>query len=73
MRPGPTAEIGCGRKRNCPDGSPIVYNVPRLKNVGKHLPTIDCSTAQKQQRSSIVCVECDVALCLKCFILFLKV
>lgn len=77
---GPVAEFGRGRKRNNPDGRATVHNVTRLNNVGKHLPIkgtrrrcCHCSTLKKQQRSNIMCIECNVALCLECFAPFHKV
>lgn len=78
-KPGPISQCGRGRKKNQPEGRSTVYNAMRLNNVGKHLPMIGsrrrcchCSTAKKQQRSKVICKECNVALCVECFIPFHK-
>lgn len=47
----------------------------RLLEVGKHLPVKGtsrrcayCSTKTKPVRTSLICRECDVGLCLQCFV-----
>lgn len=52
-------------------------NNSRLQNVGKHIPIPGnynrcrlCSTKKNVKRSKIHCIECNVALCLKCFLPF---
>jgi hypothetical protein len=75
---GPTQQSGRGRKRNHPHGRPTVYNATRLVNVGDHLPSkgptyrrcAHCSTPQRQKRSNILCIKCEIALCIECFVPF---
>lgn len=54
-----------------------VDNATRLDDVGKHLPVkgtirrcAQCSTKTKVVRSTTLCKECNVALCITCFIPF---
>lgn len=78
IKKAPVIQIGRGRKGNAPDGRATVANTIRLTNVGQHLPAkgptfrrcAHCSTTKKQKRSTTVCVRCNVALCLPCFIPF---
>lgn len=77
---GPMPQVGRGRKRNHPDGRPSIPNATRLTNVGNHLPEkgptfrrcAHCSTSKKQKRSRTLCVQCNVALCVECFVPFHK-
>lgn len=60
------------------DGRCIISgNTSRLQNVGIHLPVSGnynrcrlCSTKKEVKRSKIHCKECDVALCVECFVPF---
>lgn len=75
---GPATHTGKARKRNNPDGRHTIENATRLTNVGDHLPAkgptfrrcANCSTSKQQKRSTTVCIQCDVALCIECFIPF---
>lgn len=78
VKHGPTQQVGRGRKRNRPDGRPTIMNATRLVNVGVHLPRkiksyrrcAYCSTSEQQKRSNVLCIKCDVALCIDCFVPF---
>ncbi|CAI6375669.1 unnamed protein product [Macrosiphum euphorbiae] len=55
----------------------LAGNKSRLQNVGNHMPIAGkynrcrlCSTKKNVKRSKIHCQECEVALCLDCFLPF---